>query len=68
MSSEDPAKWSMADVSRATGNFSAANIAGQGGFATVYKGRLGDGSLIAVKRAKKVSNEDQEVKYIPDLL
>lgn len=42
------------EIYKATGNFSAANIIGQGGFATVYKGRLMNGSLIAVKRFIKV--------------
>lgn len=52
---EGTTAFTMAEVNRATGNFSAGNIIGQGGFGTVYRGRLRDGSLIAVKRAKKVS-------------
>ncbi|CAA6656754.1 unnamed protein product [Spirodela intermedia] len=50
---EGSTAFTMAEVNGATGNFSAANIIGQGGFGTVYRGRLRDGSLIAVKRAKK---------------
>ncbi|OIW17339.1 hypothetical protein TanjilG_22451 [Lupinus angustifolius] len=33
-----------------TDNFSARNILGKGGFGTVYKGELHDGTMIAVKR------------------
>ncbi|CAM8909131.1 unnamed protein product [Rhodiola kirilowii] len=33
-----------------TDNFSSRNILGQGGFGTVYKGELHDGTMIAVKR------------------
>ena len=44
----------MADIHKATKNFSPTLKIGQGGFATVYKGRLDDGTVVAVKRAKKV--------------
>ncbi|WCJ42953.1 receptor kinase 1 [Euphorbia peplus] len=37
----------------ATGNFSSANKIGQGGFGTVYKGKLSSGQEIAVKRMSK---------------
>lgn len=47
---------SIEEIFKATGNFSPANIIGEGSFATVYKGRLRDGSLVAVKRAQKVHN------------
>ncbi|KAJ0983541.1 hypothetical protein J5N97_011796 [Dioscorea zingiberensis] len=39
----------------ATENFSADNKLGEGGFGPVYKGRLGDGQEIAVKRLAKSS-------------
>ncbi|EYU32403.1 hypothetical protein MIMGU_mgv11b0242162mg, partial [Erythranthe guttata] len=43
---------SFKDIYKATENFSAANQIGEGGFGTVYKGKLKDGSVFAVKRAK----------------
>ncbi|KAL7605531.1 calmodulin-binding receptor-like cytoplasmic kinase 2 [Lactuca sativa] len=46
-------KFSMADIHKATKNFSPTLKVGQGGFGTVYKGQLPDGTLVAVKRAKK---------------
>lgn len=45
--------FTMTDLSKATGNFSPNNKIGQGGFGTVYKGKLKDGTLVAIKRAKK---------------
>lgn len=47
-------KFTMAEIHKATKNFSPALKVGQGGFGTVYKGQLQDGTLVAVKRAKKV--------------
>ncbi|XP_058759492.1 receptor-like kinase TMK4 [Vicia villosa] len=38
-----------------TGNFSADNILGRGGFGVVYKGELHDGTKIAVKRMESVA-------------
>lgn len=44
---------SFEDICKATGNFSASNIIGQGGFGVVYKATLRNGSIVAIKRAKK---------------
>ncbi|KAI0502225.1 hypothetical protein KFK09_017172 [Dendrobium nobile] len=41
-------------IIKATQNFSPSLKLGEGGFGTVYKGILGDGQIVAVKRAKKV--------------
>lgn len=48
--------FSFEEIYKATEKFSAANIIGEGGFGTVYKGKLKDGSIVAAKRAKKVQN------------
>lgn len=49
--------FTMDEIYKATRNFSPSFKIGQGGFGTVYKGRLQDGTLVAIKRAKKVGNE-----------
>ncbi|KAF8010367.1 hypothetical protein BT93_J1099 [Corymbia citriodora subsp. variegata] len=48
-----PPGFTMEEIVKATGNFSASNVVGEGAFGTVYKGKLRDGSLVAIKRAKK---------------
>ncbi|KAI9182427.1 hypothetical protein LWI28_025252 [Acer negundo] len=45
--------FTMDEILKATRNFSPSFKIGQGGFGTVYKGRLGDGTTVAIKRAKK---------------
>lgn len=46
-------KFSLRELQIATDNFSSKNILGQGGFGNVYKGYLGDGTTVAVKRLKE---------------
>ena len=38
------------ELQAATANFSDSNIIGEGGFGRVYKGRLPNGAVVAVKR------------------
>lgn len=49
--------FGIEEIKTATANFSDANLIGQGGFATVYKGTLPDGRRIAVKRIRNCTPE-----------
>ncbi|XP_057813101.2 probable receptor-like protein kinase At1g11050 [Cryptomeria japonica] len=53
--------FNVRQIKEATNNFSCANLTGQGSFGMVYKGTLPDGHMIAVKRMKKCSiDEDSD--------
>ncbi|KAJ0840399.1 putative protein kinase RLK-Pelle-RLCK-VI family [Helianthus annuus] len=48
------------ELSAATGGFSLDNLVGRGGHAEVYKGRLPDGQLVAVKKITKKEKKDED--------
>ncbi|KAH0903688.1 hypothetical protein HID58_043191 [Brassica napus] len=50
----------MNAIQTATSNFSLSNKLGQGGFGSVYKGKLQDGKEIAVKRLSSSSGQGKE--------
>ncbi|XP_058197191.1 G-type lectin S-receptor-like serine/threonine-protein kinase RKS1 isoform X1 [Rhododendron vialii] len=52
--------FDLSIIVSATGNFSLDNKLGEGGFGTVYKGRLPNGQEIAVKRLAKNSGQGAE--------
>ncbi|KAL1222883.1 G-type lectin S-receptor-like serine/threonine-protein kinase [Cardamine amara subsp. amara] len=52
--------FKMHTIQTATDNFSVSNKVGQGGFGTVYKGKLQDGTEIAIKRLSSSSGEGTE--------
>ncbi|XAR59441.1 Non-specific serine/threonine protein kinase [Bertholletia excelsa] len=51
-------KFSYKEMKKATDNFKT--IIGQGGFGTVYKAQLSDGSVVAVKRMDKASEQAED--------
>ncbi|KAF8774969.1 hypothetical protein HU200_005017 [Digitaria exilis] len=52
-----PNIFSSAELKLATDNFSSQNILGEGGYGPVYKGKLPDGRVIAVKQLSKTSHQ-----------
>lgn len=56
-------KFNLDTIREATGDFSDFNKVGEGGFGAVYRGRLSDGLMIAVKRLSRESSQgDTEFK------
>ncbi|KAH7674905.1 Non-specific serine/threonine protein kinase protein [Dioscorea alata] len=45
-------QFGLRELQAATENFSSKNILGKGGFGDVYRGRLTDGTVVAVKRLR----------------
>lgn len=51
---QGPVIFSFGELQRATAHFSSVHQIGEGGFGTVFKGKLDDGTIVAIKRARKV--------------
>ncbi|PRQ20241.1 putative transferase, protein kinase RLK-Pelle-LRR-II family [Rosa chinensis] len=56
-------RFSLRELQVATDTFSNRHILGRGGFGKVYKGRLADGSLVAVKRLKEERTQGGELQF-----
>ncbi|KAK7304129.1 hypothetical protein RJT34_15194 [Clitoria ternatea] len=56
-------KFTFRELQNATDNFSSKNILGVGGFGNVYRGKLGDGTMVAVKRLKDVVGRAGELQF-----
>ncbi|KAF8397343.1 hypothetical protein HHK36_016256 [Tetracentron sinense] len=62
-------KFSIEEIYKATDKFSTDNRIGDGGFGTVYKGQLRDGSIVAIKRAKKnISDKRLSTEFKNEIL
>ncbi|XP_054790568.1 LOW QUALITY PROTEIN: wall-associated receptor kinase-like 22 [Prosopis cineraria] len=52
--SEKAKLFTEEELERATDNYNESRFLGQGGYGTVYKGMLPDGSIVAVKKSKEI--------------
>ncbi|KAG8367642.1 hypothetical protein BUALT_Bualt16G0094200 [Buddleja alternifolia] len=59
--------FTFKELQHATDNFSSKNILGAGGFGNVYRGKLGNGSFIAVKRLKDLTGTTGESQFRTEL-
>ena len=60
-------KFTFKELQSATDNFSSKNILGAGGFGNVYKGKLEDRTMVAVKRLKDVTGTTGESQFRTEL-
>ncbi|XP_058082923.1 receptor-like cytosolic serine/threonine-protein kinase RBK2 isoform X1 [Magnolia sinica] len=59
--------FTMDELRSATKNFSSDNLIGKGGYGDVYKGRLKDGQLVAIKRLSRGSTEERIDDFLSEL-
>ncbi|XP_065863401.1 somatic embryogenesis receptor kinase 2-like [Euphorbia lathyris] len=56
-------RFSLEELKAATNDFNNDNILGRGGFGKVYRGRLDEGSLVAVKRLERLPTFSGEIQF-----
>jgi hypothetical protein len=61
-------QFSFAELENATENFSASNLIGLGGSSYVYRGRLENGSNVAVKRLKNQGGPEADTEFFTEVV
>ncbi|XP_059308461.1 protein NSP-INTERACTING KINASE 3 [Lycium ferocissimum] len=56
-------RYAFKELRTATDHFNSKNILGSGGFGVVYKGRLNNGTIVAVKRLKDYNAVGGEIQF-----
>ncbi|KAG0479771.1 hypothetical protein HPP92_010470 [Vanilla planifolia] len=59
--------FTLSELEYATNNFSEDNLIGKGGYAEVYKGKLEDGQLVAIKRLIRGTPEERTSSFLSEL-
>ncbi|KAM5553608.1 putative LRR receptor-like serine/threonine-protein kinase [Rosa sericea] len=59
--------FDFATLKKATKNFHQGNLLGKGGFGPVYRGKLKDGRLIAVKRLSLDKSQQGETEFLAEV-
>ncbi|XP_061994656.1 probable LRR receptor-like serine/threonine-protein kinase At1g56130 [Rosa rugosa] len=59
--------FDFATLKKATKNFHQGNLLGKGGFGPVYRGKLRDGRLIAVKRLSLDKSQQGETEFLAEV-
>nr|CAD1817046.1 unnamed protein product [Ananas comosus var. bracteatus] len=59
--------FTLAELQKATNDFSPDNIIGKGGYAEVYKGRLENGEVVAIKRLNQGTSDERTKNFLTEL-
>ncbi|AQK67749.1 Helicase protein MOM1 [Zea mays] len=61
------ARFSYAELEQATGRFSDDHLIGVGGSSKVYRGQLGDGRVVAVKKLRPLGGTDEDLEFLSEI-
>ncbi|GLJ24136.1 hypothetical protein SUGI_0460420 [Cryptomeria japonica] len=59
--------FSAKELARASNNYSKEMVLGSGGFGTVFKGILLDGTLVAIKKSKQALNLEDDHEFLNEI-
>ncbi|CAL9074403.1 unnamed protein product, partial [Musa textilis] len=59
--------FTISELEKATDNFSLENVIGKGGYADIYRGRLENGRLVAVKRISRGTKDERTHNFLCEM-